>query len=62
MVASRALDNDGLGFDDDGEHMHRDFFGHKTDPNYVETNRRTILGDLTMSDDKAYQGKKVSRS
>ena len=30
MVASKALDNDGLGFDDDGEHMHRDFFGHKT--------------------------------
>lgn len=29
MVASRALDNDGLGLDDDGEHMHRDFFGHK---------------------------------
>lgn len=60
LSAAKMLDEEGLGYEDDGEHMSRFFDGSKTG-GAVEVNKRSIVADIEI-DDKAYKGKKVSRA
>ena len=59
--ASKMLDQEGLGYEDDGEHMNRFFdkSGKSAEP--LEVNKRSIVADIEL-DDGAYKGKKVSRA
>ena len=61
VSAAKMLDEEGLGFEDDGEHMNKFFDGSVKTASAVEVNKRSILADIQL-DSGAYQGKKVSRS
>ena len=58
-TASQMLDQEGLGYEDDGEHM-ANFFKGQTGA-AVEVNKRNILADIAIQDGM-YEGQKVSRA
>ena len=61
VSAAQLLDEEGNGFDDDGDHMRSFFDKGAAQASRAETNRRTILGDIALTKG-AYSGTKVSRA
>ena len=59
ISASQLLDQDGLGYEDDGDHMSK--FFSKSGSSDIQVNKRTILGDIELGEG-AYEGKKTSRA
>ena len=60
VSAAQLLDQEGHGYEDDGEHMHS-FFNKDGKSAAVDVNPRSIHADIEMQGG-AYDGKKVSRS
>lgn len=61
ISASQLLDQDGLGYEDDGDHMSKFFSKGGSSANDIQVNKRTILGDIELGEG-AYEGKKTSRA